>query len=260
MLQSLFAAVQGRCRARREELFLQCLQPSPEDRILDLGGGHGDFFATVVPFRSNVWVADVDPGTLEQAAQHGFQTALLPPNGSLPFADGFFDIVRCNSMIEHVLVLEHRLRLASEIRRVGQRWFVQTPNRGFPLEPHTLVPLGQWLPRSWLKRWLPYMGRLWGHTDDLGWRLLDSQELTGLFPGGWLVKERWAGLTMSLVVVGPQTGFISLRRQPNPATFDWKSPPECDIRPPILDIPSVSSGKLRRTGLSDTEIRKGGPR
>ncbi len=212
MLRSLFEKVQERSRAKRAELFRRYLQPTPNDRILDLGGGYGDFFATVVPFRSNVWIAEIDPRILERAAKHGFQTALIPTDGSLPFADGFFDIVHCNSVIEHVLAPEHRARLAAEIQRVGKRWFVQTPNRYFPIEPHTRLPFAQWLPRSWVKRWLPYMGRIWGYTDDLGWRLLDSREFKGLFPGSRLIRERWAGLTKSLVVIGSKTGTISADR------------------------------------------------
>jgi ubiquinone/menaquinone biosynthesis C-methylase UbiE len=225
MLRSFFAAVHRRCRARRAELFRRYLEPSPDDRILDLGGGYGDFFATIVPFRSNVWIADIDPRILQRAERHGFQTALIPADGSLPFADGFFDIVHCNSVIEHVVIPEHRFRLASEIRRVGKRWFVQTPNRHFPLEPHTRMPFAQWLPQSWLRSWLPYMGRIWGYTDDLGWRLLDSHELMELFPGGRLVRERWAGLTKSLVVIGSQTDPFSSVSEAIPAFFAGKSGP-----------------------------------
>ncbi len=204
MLKSLFELVRERCRAKRAALFRQCLRPSASDRILDLGGGYGDFFATVVPFRANVWIAEVDTKTPKRAARHGFCTALIPTDGSLPFPDGYFEIVHCNSVIEHVVVPEQRARPASEIRRVGRRWFVQTSNRYFPLEPHTRLPLGRWLLRTWLEWWRPRMGRIWGYTDDLVWKLLDGRELMTLLPGGRLIRERWAGLTKSLVIVGAQ--------------------------------------------------------
>jgi SAM-dependent methyltransferase len=208
MLQWLCKAAQKRFRTQRAELFRRYLQPDATLRILDVGGGYGDYFANVVPFRSNVWIGEIDNRILERAAQHGFQTALIPTDGHLPFPGGFFDIVHCNSVIEHVLVPEDRVRMASEIRRVGKRWFVQTPNHYFPLEPHTRVPFAQWLPRSLLKCWLPCMGRIWGYTDDLTWKLLDSREMRELFPDGRLVRERWAGLTKSLIMVGPQSRLI----------------------------------------------------
>ena len=44
--------------------------------------------------------------------------------------------------IEH-LPPDAREAYARELRRVGRRWFVQTPNRGFPIEPHALLPFAQ---------------------------------------------------------------------------------------------------------------------
>ena len=61
-------------------------------------------------------------------------------------SDGAFDVVFSNSVIEHVETYENQRRMAAEIRRVGRRYFVQTPNRHFPLEPHFLVPGFQLLP------------------------------------------------------------------------------------------------------------------
>jgi hypothetical protein len=194
------ARLQKRFRGKRARLFCHHLRPSPQDRILDVGGGYGDYFATVVPFRENVWVAEIDERILQRARQHGFQTALISTDGVLPFPDQSFDIVHCNSVIEHVLVPEHRARLASEIQRVGRNWFIQTPNRYFFLEPHTGLPFAQFLPEPLVRVLLRYMRRVW--DGDLEWSLLDRREILSLFPGGELVRERFLGLTKSLVVVG----------------------------------------------------------
>jgi 2-polyprenyl-3-methyl-5-hydroxy-6-metoxy-1,4-benzoquinol methylase len=145
VLRSLFVRVQRRCRNRRAGLFRRYLHPSAQDRILDLGGGYGDYFATVVPFREKVWMADINEMILQWARRYGFQTALIPTDGSLPFPDQHFDIVHCNSVIEHVLVPEDRARLAAEIQRVGKTLPIQTPNRYFIVEPRTCLPLGRLL-------------------------------------------------------------------------------------------------------------------
>jgi|GEM_PF-3452676 len=62
------------------------------------------------------------------------------------FTDGQFDLVISNSVIEHVGNSREQRRFAEEIQRVGPRYFVQTPNRRFPLEPHFLLPLFQYFP------------------------------------------------------------------------------------------------------------------
>jgi ubiquinone/menaquinone biosynthesis C-methylase UbiE len=198
--QWLTGRLQKRFHGRRAELFRRYLRPSPRDRILDLGGGYGDYFATVVAFRRNVWIADIDERILRRARQHGFRTVLMATDGTVPFSDGYFDIVHCNSVIEHVVIAAHRRRLASEIRRVGRNWFIQTPNRDFFLEPHTFLPLAQFLPWSWLR----LVMRCLGHAGDGSreWRLLDRRELLSLFPEGKLLRERFWGLTKSLIVVG----------------------------------------------------------
>ncbi|HYN82703.1 MAG TPA: class I SAM-dependent methyltransferase [Gemmatimonadaceae bacterium] len=62
------------------------------------------------------------------------------------FATGSFDVVFSSSVIEHVGDYATQRRMADEIQRVGKRYFVQTPNKRFPLEPHFLFPWFQYLP------------------------------------------------------------------------------------------------------------------
>jgi hypothetical protein len=42
------------CRQRRARLFVDRLQPTQADQILDLGGGRGGHIAEIVPFRATV--------------------------------------------------------------------------------------------------------------------------------------------------------------------------------------------------------------
>ena len=64
----------------------------------------------------------------------------------MPFADGEFDIVFSNAVIEHVGGREQQRRFVEESLRVARRAFVTTPNRWFPVEVHTRLPLVHWLP------------------------------------------------------------------------------------------------------------------
>lgn len=117
----------------------------------------------------------------------------------LPFADDEFDIAYSNSVIEHLPPAE-RDAYASELRRVARRWFVQTPNRGFPIEPHALLPIVHWLPPR-LGRAVWRLGVSGDPYDEVD--LLGVRELRELFPDAVIVRERAGPLTKSLVAVGP---------------------------------------------------------
>ena len=125
------------------------------------------------------------------------------------FRDGEFDVVFSNSVIEHVGDYEEQRQMANEIRRVGKRYFLQTPNRYFPIEPHFLFPFFQFLP-LWAKVWLVTSFRIgWSprFTDKKeaaefvsSVKLLSKQELLNLFPGSTLFEEKIWGMTKSFIV------------------------------------------------------------
>lgn len=127
------------------------------------------------------------------------------------FADGEFDVVVSNSVIEHLESFEAQKCMAVEVQRVGRRYFVQTPNRFFPLEPHFLLPFFQFWPLElrialmrrfnlgWYRR-IPDPAAARAHV--LSHRLLNANELRAIFPGGQLHAERLLGLTKSWIVTG----------------------------------------------------------
>lgn len=131
---------------------------------------------------------------------------------ALPFADASFDVVFSNSVIEHVGDAQSQRRFAREVMRVGRRYWVQTPNRWFPVEQHLLTPFIHWLPRGLQREVVPRCN-LWSllvpvtpdrrrfyiehYLTDV--RLLSAAELAKLFPGARLVRERFLGWTKSLV-------------------------------------------------------------
>jgi Methyltransferase domain len=130
------------------------------------------------------------------------------------FADRQFDIVFSNSVIEHVGTLEQQRMMANEVRRVARRYFVQTPNFSFPIEPHFLFPGFQWLPRE-ARVWLVRHAAIgwYERTPDLEAaraivnevRLLTRREIRMLFPDGEITSETFYGLTKSFMVVGPRS-------------------------------------------------------
>jgi Methyltransferase domain len=214
----------NRARRKRARVFCHELAPTANDRILDLGSEDGSHIASILPHRKNVVIADIDSEALELGRRnHGFETVLLDESGRLPFADGEFDIVFCSSVIEHVTVgkerlrdyrtqrefgaaaFEHQRRFAAEIERVGRRFFVQTPNKWFPIESHTWLPLPiVLLPRRLQLPFVAWVNRWWIKGTQLDWNLLTRKQMAELFPSARILVERSLGLPKSLIAIKKQ--------------------------------------------------------
>jgi hypothetical protein len=119
-----------------------------------------------------------------------------------------FDVVFSNSVIEHVGSYDDQRRMAMEVDRVAKRYFVQTPNKRFPLEPHFLFPFFQYLPSGvraqmvhrfdvgWYKR-IPSIEKAREEVDSI--QLLTKRKFADLFPGATIYEEKILGLTKSFV-------------------------------------------------------------
>jgi hypothetical protein len=143
------------------------------------------------------------------AGLSGKVSCLIADGRDIPFGAASFDAVFCNSVVEHVGEWREQQRLAAEIRRVGRSYFVQTPDRSFPVEPHLLMPLVHWLPRSVYRRMPPsfslrYMvcGLTAKEKEDMrNIRLLNINEMRELFPDAAINRERFCGMPKSILAV-----------------------------------------------------------
>jgi ubiquinone/menaquinone biosynthesis C-methylase UbiE len=202
------ASLAARLRRRRFALFESLLSRVPgQVRILDVGGTP-DFWRVIGFSRPNVSVMLLNR-TAVTPGLGVIQSVVGDARDMREFRDREFDVVFSNSVIEHLGTYEDQRAMAAEVQRVGKRYFVQTPNRYFPIEPHFLFPGFQFLPVS------VRAGMLSRH--DLGWytraesyeaalrevraiRLLSKKEFQRLFPDGRLYKERFLGLTKSFTI------------------------------------------------------------
>jgi methyltransferase family protein len=198
-----------RLRRRRFQLLLSRLSDIPRPvTILDIGGSEGYWERMGIDAsRSDLHVTLVN---LEpQSTSLPTFTCITADGRHLPqFPDKSFDVVFSNSTIEHVGTIEDQRRMAAEVRRIGKRYFVQTPNRNFPIEPHFLFPCFQFLPvssRVWLMRHfnLGWSARIRDYARALSEvtsiRLLTKREFQALFPEATIIEERFCGLVKSFV-------------------------------------------------------------
>jgi SAM-dependent methyltransferase len=181
-----------RARGRRHALYRRVMSPRPEDRILDVGCGTEG----LAGFERGADLTGLD--AVERPDYPG-RRFVRGDARALPFESGSFEIAFSNSLVEH-LDPSDRPRFAAEIRRVAGRFWVQTPNRYFPVEPHVLLPGFQFLPEGAQRRlWRWGMPR----TPYEPIELLSAAELRQLFPDAVILRERFAGLTKSLIAAGP---------------------------------------------------------
>ena len=171
----------------------------PDDRIIDIGAGWGaalERFNTTNP----IVAVDLSPQPSDWLASPNV-TVVQGDGTNLPFADGEFDVAFSNSVIEHVPP-ELQAQFAAEIMRVARRYFVQTPNKYFLIEPHYQVPFFQFLPRR--------ARQALNRRFTLGWQpkgqweeitLLSARNLERLFPGAEIRRERVVGMTKSLIAL-----------------------------------------------------------
>lgn len=128
--------------------------------------------------------------------------------------DNAFDLVHSSSVIEHVgdgggVSWLHIRAAANEIRRLAPSYYVQTPNFWFPYEPHHKRFFIHWLPEQLRARWL--MRAECGYPKAptmlhaVEWvqrqRLLDVKEMAALFPDARIEREKFFGLTKSVMAI-----------------------------------------------------------
>src|SRR4051812_13632388 len=164
MLRRVAFRVSMRSRERKLRLFLDLFRPGPETTVVDVGvtnapfgaGSTDNFFEARYPWPGQI--TGVGHTELDRfSAAFPLVRAVRADGRALPFGDREFDLAFSNAVVEHVAGGPDGQRaFVHELCRVAHRVFVTTPNRRFPLEVHTLLPLVHWLPKGPRDRLLPY--------------------------------------------------------------------------------------------------------
>ena len=199
-------SLSGRARARRWQHLVEAFPSFSEMRVLDLGGTPESW--QLAPVRPKA-LTTVNLEPLESWSPQ--ITAIQGDACDLPnsVARDHFDLVFSNSVLEHVGGHAGRQRLVDNVHSLGDRHWVQTPYRYFPIEPHWLFPGLQWLPYEARvqvsMRW--NRGHIRTHTRAEAQDQVDEIDLLGIsqmrryFPASVIWYERFAGLIKSLVAI-----------------------------------------------------------
>ena len=189
-------------RRKRFRQFLRAFAVSSDTRVLDAGGY--EYYWQFCDFLPRVTMVNLEGPAAGERRCHW----VIADARRLPFREKAFEVAFSNSVIEHISDPADRQSFARELGRVAERYYVQTPNFWFPVEPHLMTPFVHYLPRT-LQRRLLRNFTVWGilvrptpeGCDDFlrDIRMMDERELRQLFPEAEIWRERVLGITKSLI-------------------------------------------------------------
>jgi SAM-dependent methyltransferase len=162
---SLPTRVAKRQRRLMFDRFLKTLSPMAADTVLDVGvtndreHDHSNYFEAWYPHKARVTASGLEDASFLEELYPGMRFVQADAR-DLPFADGSHDFVHSSAVIEHAGSHQEQIAFLGELWRVARRGiFVTTPNRWFPIEVHTVLPLVHYLPPKAFRAILRSLGR-----------------------------------------------------------------------------------------------------
>lgn len=169
-------------RSRLYHLILKNIKLSPGSKILDLGVGDNNFnyFHKLYPYKKNITAAGLAKQNKHLRKDYP-QIKYVQISTRFPyrFKDAEFDFVHSSAVIEHVGSRKRQLQFLIELNRIGKSGAITTPNRWFPLEMHTCLPLVHWLPTRVYRKIFRLLGFNF-YADEKNLNLLTRRELDDL--------------------------------------------------------------------------------
>ena len=191
-------------RGHRMRRFVDLFDVRDGTRVIDVGGRKCNW--TLIDKKPDITITNIEFDSYEDGRFHYVRT----DGDRLPYPDNSFEVCYSNSVIEHVGDGRARAAFAAEIRRVAPHYYVQTPNKWFFSDPHTVGAFVHWLPKRWQRRLIRWCTP-WGLIDRPSQEKIDAllaeielltvPEMRRLFPDATILKERFFGLTKSIIAV-----------------------------------------------------------
>lgn len=176
-----------RARHKMFDFFTRTMCPQKKMRVLDVGvtsdtkHTESNYFEKLYPFPAQITCVGTEDGSHLEEEFPGLRYLRVNSGEPLPFETDEFDIVFSNAVIEHVGSRKAQAQFASEICRVGKRFFITTPNRWFPIEHHTGIPLLHFLPATVFRALIRNTTyRYWSKEETLN--QLTAQQFAQLLP------------------------------------------------------------------------------
>ena len=169
-IEKLARQISTRNRKRKYDFFIKTFKPDERTKILDVGYTDNDYYGGLnfleyhYPFQHNITALGIEEPKI--FPQKFPKVKVVRYDGNIfPFKNKEFDIVWSNAVIEHVGNYEKQKFFVSELVRTGKKIFMTTPNRFFPFEVHTRLPLLHFLPKKYFDKIMIMIGKKWATGD-----------------------------------------------------------------------------------------------
>jgi SAM-dependent methyltransferase len=181
-------------------LFFKRYKINSKTKVLDLGvsnfnnSASTNFFLKSYPYPKQLTCCGIHSAQSFTKNFPGMKYVTTARNKPLPFNHKTFDITFSNAVLEHVGTRAQQEEFVSECIRVAKKIFIVFPNRLFPIEQHTLVPLIHWLPRHYFRSiLLIFKMNFWAQESNLNH--LDKSFIDYLCKK-YNCKKRYTGLKL----------------------------------------------------------------
>lgn len=215
---SLSVRVSTQMRYRMFDMFMFEFDPTEASTVLDVGvtdenesvSESCNYFEAKYPHKHRITGLGLEDASYLELRYPGF-TFVHGSALKLPFEDRSFDYVHSSAVLEHVGSDRNQARMIEECFRVARKGvFLTTPNRWFPIEVHTVIPVLHWLPKKLHRKLLRAVGLpFWADEDNLN--LMTRRrlfEIAAVLPH-WSVHmtcPRLCGWPSNLILVGRPSG------------------------------------------------------
>ena len=182
-----------RVRKRQLKTLMDLARPTPATSVLDVGVSldqrlDSNFFEKLDPYPEKVVALGMEDASFLCRERPGVKF-VRADGRALPFADKRFDLVTCFATLEHAGNRTQQHTLVQELCRVGKSVCITTPNRWYPLEFHSLLPLVHWLPPRAFRKVLRVLGQEF-FSREANLNLLSEADVEAMFPPGFHVEKR----------------------------------------------------------------------
>lgn len=153
-------------RERKWKIFAKQFPFNNKTKVLDVGFNNieyseiDNYLEKVYPYPEKITALGIEATEIFKT-KYPKVNAVIYDGNYFPFQDQAFDIVWSNAVLEHVGNRDKQILFLKEIKRVGKRAFITTPNKYFPVEIHTRTVLLHFLPQKIFYKYLRFIGKKW---------------------------------------------------------------------------------------------------